>query len=127
MARPKSLGAYAPLSATYYLDDALLEAGEKAEVLFTRGLAFCSNSDSDGFLTDRQVTTVLGVGLTGVPARAKALVDVGVWERVDGGYLVRSWLKWNKSAEDMGRARKQDRDRKAAQRSLFAVGSGAGQ
>jgi hypothetical protein len=125
MPRPKSLGAYAPLSATYYLDDALLEAGEKAEVLFTRGLAFSSSSDSDGFITDRQVSTVLGVGLTGVPARAKALVAVGLWERADGGYVIRSWLKWNRSAEDMGRSRKQDRDRKAAQRGLFAVSEGA--
>lgn len=118
MARPKSLGAYAPLSAAYYLDDALLEAGEKAEVLFCRGLAFSSGADADGFVTDRQVVTVLGIGMRDAAARARRLVEVGLWERLDGGYQIRSWLKWNRSAEDIGRARKLDRDRKASARKL---------
>jgi hypothetical protein len=126
MARPRSLGPYAPLSSTYYLDDALLEAGEHAEVLFTRGLAFSSAGDADGFVTDRQVTAVLGIGLTKPTPkwRAERLVEVGLWERVDGGYMIRSWLKWNKSAEEIGRLRKQDRERKASQRGLFGNGDG---
>lgn len=122
MARPKSLGAYAPLSASYYRDDAILEAGEKAEVLYVRGLAFCSDAMCDGFISDRQVTAVLGVGMRDAMRRAQALVDVELWERVDGGFMVRSWLKWNRSAEEIGRARKQDRERKATQQRLFAVG-----
>lgn len=126
MARPKSLGSYVPLSATYYLDDALMEAGEKAELLYVRGLAFCANADSDGFISERQVSSVVGVGMRDAGARAGRLVDVGVWEKVDGGYVVRSWLKWNRSAAEIGRARKQDRERKASQRGLFPVaGSGS--
>ena len=70
MARPKSLGPYAPLSASYYRDDAILEAGEKAEVLYVRGLAFCSDAMSDGFISDRQVTAVLGVGMRDAMRRA---------------------------------------------------------
>jgi len=124
MARPKSLGAYAPLSASYYLDDALLEAGEKAEVLFVRGLAFSSNSDADGFITDRQVVNVLGIGMRDAAARAKKLVEVGLWERLDGGYVVRQWLKWNKSASDIGRALKKDRERKASDRKLPGLDDG---
>lgn len=126
MARPKSLGSYVPLSASYYLDDALMEAGEKAELLYVRGLAFCANADSDGFISYRQVTSVVGVGMRDTSARAARLVEVGVWEAVDGGYVVRSWLKWNRSAAEIGRARKQDRERKASQRGLFPVaGSGS--
>ena len=122
MARPKSLGPYAPLSASYYRDDAILEAGEKAEVLYVRGLAFCSDAMSDGFISDRQVTAVLGVGMRDAMRRAQTLVDVELWQRVDGGFVIRGWLKWNKSAEEIGRARKQDRERKATQKHLFAVG-----
>lgn len=122
MQRPQRLGAYAPLSATYYRDDALLEAGERAEVLFCRGLAFCAESMSDGFISDRQLTAVIGIGLRDAGKRAQTLVRVGLWERVDGGYVIRSWLKWNKSAEEIGRAKRQDRDRKANARTLFAVG-----
>lgn len=122
MARPKNLGPYAPLSATYYRDDAILEAGERAEVLFTRGLAFSSDSNADGFITDRQLSLVLGIGLRGIQQRADALVSVGLWERLDGGYNVRAWLKWNRSADELGRVRKKDRDRKAAERGLFSIG-----
>lgn len=122
MARPKSLGAYAPLSASYYRDDAILEAGEAAELLYVRGLAFLSDAMSDGFISDRQVEHILGAGMRNVKARAARLVEVGLWQREDGGYMVRSWLKWNRSAEEIGRARRQDRDRKASQRGLFAVG-----
>lgn len=122
MPRPKTLGPYAPLSSSYYRDDAILDAGEKAELLYCRGLAFCADASSDGFISDRQVTAVVGVGMRDATARARRLVDVGLWQRVDGGYVVRSWLKWNKSAEEIGRARKLDRDRKAGQRPLFAVG-----
>jgi hypothetical protein len=108
-------GAYAPLAATYYTDDDVMEAGEDAELLFVRSLAFCAgNPASDGYVTDKQVARVFGTGMTELPDRIQALVSVGLWERVPGGYAVRSWLKWNKSAEEMGRFKARDRDRKSA-------------
>lgn len=116
MPRPKKLGQYAPLSAGYYRDDAILEAGEKAEILYVRGLAYCSESMSDGYISDRQVVAVIGIGMRDAMARAARLVDVGAWERTDGGFVVRAWLKWNASAEEIGRQRKRDRDRKARPR-----------
>jgi len=116
--RTKGNGPYAPLSCSYYLDDAIMAAGERAEVLFCRSLAFASNADANGFITERQVT-VLGVGLAGVKQRVDALVREGVWEEVDGGYQIRAWLKWNKSAEEIGRHLKQDRERKASGNGLF--------
>ena len=73
-------GSYAPLSAHYYKDDRIDEAGERAEVLYVRGLAFCAEILSDGFISDRQLKHV-GVGLPGVDQRAKMLVKVGLWDR----------------------------------------------
>lgn len=108
----KRLGAYAKLSATYYRDDSLLRAGDQAEVLFTRGLAFCAEASSDGYITDLQVTHVVGIGLKALQKRLDALVNEGVWEKVDGGYVVRSWLKWNRSAAEVGMVKKKDRERK---------------
>jgi hypothetical protein len=40
MARPKSKGAYVPLAAHYFMDDAILEAGPDAELLYVRCLSF---------------------------------------------------------------------------------------
>lgn len=119
----RRLGPYAPLSATYASDDSLIAAGEDAELLYCRGLAFCSTSNSDGFITQAQLERFVGAGMPTsrkrssdrltVQERADALCEHGAWEKVDGGYVVRSWLKWNKSAEELGQALKKDRVRKA--------------
>jgi hypothetical protein len=114
MARPKSNGPYAPLSATYFLDDAILEAGEQAELLFVRCLAFLANSSSDGFISEIQMNTIVGLRMRNVGRRVASLVQVGVLESVAGGYLMRSWLKWNKSTDEIGKHLRQDRARKQA-------------
>lgn len=113
-------GSFAPLSANYYDDDAIIAAGEKAEVLFTRGLAFCARNLSDGLITELQLTTFR---LTGVQARAKKLCEVGLWERVDGdllggggGYRVVGWLKWNRSKSEIEAKQRADADRKSGGR-----------
>lgn len=107
-------GSYAPLSSHYYKDDKLIRAGEKAELLYVRALAFCSDVLNDGFITDAQLAHV-GVGLTGIKARAKALVDTGAWQRGTGGYYVKAWLAWNKSRQDILEDNRKDADRKGSQ------------
>lgn len=115
----RRLGPYAPLSATYATDDAIIEAGEEAELLYVRGLAFCAASESDGFITRAQLKRFVGAGMDDTMVRAKKLVEVGLWEEEEGGYYVRAWLKWNASAEELGRARRKDRERKAAKKAAL--------
>lgn len=107
-------GSFAPLSAHYYDDDAVIAAGEKAEVLFTRGLAFSARKPMDGFITDLQLTTFR---LSGVEKRAERLVEVGLWERVDGGFRVSSWLKHNASKAEIEEKQRKDAERKRGTRS----------
>jgi len=113
MGRPKSKGPYVPLAAQYFMDDAILEAGPDAELLFVRCLSFLASVSSDGFITERQMTNIVGNGLRAVPRRVKSLVEVGLIEPVSGGFLVRSWLKWNKSADEIGKLLAKDRERKS--------------
>ena len=91
------------MSAHYYKDDAIDEAGPEAELLYVRGLAFCADVLSDGFISDRQLVRFVGVGLDCVRERADALVKAELWERDDsgGGYWVRSWLNWNRSRAEI--------------------------
>ena len=112
MARPKSKGAYVPLAAQYFMDDAILEAGPDAELLFIRILSFLAAVPSDGFITDRQVA-IVSAGLRAPQRRIDSLLKVELIERVSGGFLVRSWLKWNRSADDVGKLLAKDRERKA--------------
>jgi hypothetical protein len=91
VAEQRRVGAYAKLLANYASDDAIMAAGEAAELLFVRGLAFCATSDSDGYITEAQMIRYVGAGMRDAAKRAGRLVDSGVWERVDGGYLIAHW------------------------------------
>lgn len=110
----RRVGAYAKLLANYASDDAIIEAGEAAELLFVRGMAFCATSDSDGYITDAQVVRYVGAGMRDAAKRATRLAEVGLWQRVDGGYVVRSWTKLHDTADEKGRKRAADRERKKA-------------
>lgn len=109
---PRRVGAYAKLLSNYASDDAIIAAGEKAELLFVRGLAFCATSDSDGYITDGQLVRIVGAGMRDANARARTLVREGLWQQAEGGYQVRSWTKIHESAEEKGRQRRTDRERK---------------
>ena len=117
MPRPKSKGAYVPLAAQYFMDDAILEAGADAELLFVRCLSFLASVSSDGFITDRQMKSIVGLRLRNVPKRVDTLTKVGLLNAVEGGFVVRSWTKWNKSAEEIGKLLAKDRERKSRKQS----------
>lgn len=117
----KRNGSYAPLSAHYYKDDAIAAAGERAELLYLRGLAFCADVLSDGFISETQLTRFVGVGLSGVRGRADRLCEVGLWERAEpglfgnegAGYVVAAWPKWNLTKAEIQDKQRRDAERKA--------------
>lgn len=110
MARKKP-GAYVALSAHYADDDRIMAAGEEAELLYVRALAYCARTPkTEGHLTHAQVKTRLG--LDEAESRAETCAEVGLLVRTDTGYAIASWLKWNLSAEEIERVRAQDRNRK---------------
>lgn len=125
----RRLGEYVPLSTTYADDDAILGLSPFAELLFLRGNALAGQFNSDGYLTEAQVIHRAARKLGSekkVRALARELVDAGVWREQDGGYTIRAWLKWNKSAEELGRERARDRDRKRSERSGNTSGDDGG-
>lgn len=123
MARPKSKGAYVPLAAQYYMDDAILEAGPEAELLFVRILSFLASVPTDGYVTDRQLRTIVALGLRNVSRRLDSLLEVGLLEAQSGGYSARSWHKWNRSTEEVGKFLAKDRERKARNSGVSASNS----
>lgn len=117
--RVRRNGSYAPLSAHYYKDDAIAEAGERAELLYVRGLAFCADVLTDGFISDLQLIRFVGVGMADAKRRADRLGRAGLWIRDDerGGWVVKSWDKWNQSLTEIKAKQKADAERKAGGRS----------
>lgn len=108
------------LDVDYYDDPKIIDAGEKAELLYVRSLAFCKkNWRANGYMSDGQVARAVAPGLPGLQARIKSLVATGLWERVDDdlfghgkGYVVSAWLKRNPSADEIEHKRRADSDRK---------------
>lgn len=106
-------GSYAPLSAHYYKDDAIAAAGEKAELLYVRGLAFCADVLSDGVITPSQLVRFPGAGMRDAVKRAETLCKEGLWEKLpDGRYRVTTWLEWNRSRDEIREGLRKDSDRK---------------
>lgn len=108
----RATGGFAPLSAHYYKDDAILSVGPMAELLFVRSLAFCTEVLSDGYISHRQLMRLVAPDLDDVQKLAEVLIEEGLWERAAGGYLIRSWLKWNRSREEIVRGKAKDAARK---------------
>lgn len=113
----RRVGAFGKLLANYAADDAIIAAGEAAELLFCRAVAWLSTSDSDGYITDAQLIRYVGAGMKDAKKRADALVRHDLWLREGDGYQVRSYLKINESAEEKGRKKRTDRERKRSQTS----------
>jgi hypothetical protein len=111
--RPRRRGVYAPLSSRYFFDAAIIRAGERAELLYVRSLAFCAESMSDGFISDSQLRVICS-GLTVIRRRIESLSEQGLWKRDEErqGFVVRSWLAWNPSREEILAAQARDAERK---------------
>jgi hypothetical protein len=89
---------YVKLEVDYPDNPRIIAAGERAEVLYIRAMCLSKRTLSDGFIHDHQLPRF---GLTGVKARAEALFEAGLWERVSDGYLIVGWLERNRSADDI--------------------------
>lgn len=103
----------------YYLDGALLRAGEAAEVLFLRALAYTGNGDTRG-LVDK---TVLPLICPNRPQpRADALVREGLWVDEGMSYRIRSWDRIQDAHDAAAEKQRKDRDRQREYRRRKAAG-----
>lgn len=82
----------------------LLAAGDQAAWLFVSGLCWCARHLRNG-----RIPTEVLPRLTGFrkPAQlADRLVEAGLWERVDGGFLVHDYLDYQESEVDVKERRR---------------------
>lgn len=88
------VGIFVQLDVEYSNDIKIRQAGEAAEVLYLRSLCWSKRMLTDGFIAEELLKDIVR---TRSSQRAEKLVEVGLWERVAGGYRIVSWSKWNKS------------------------------
>jgi len=103
------------LSTSYDTDAAIMRAGEAAEVLFTRSLAYCGREETGGFIPDGIPERLAPKSTKG---RVAALVRERLWSRDDArrGWQIRSWESWQSELDALAERRRADRERKRRER-----------
>lgn len=98
-----------------------MEAGEFAEVMFTRMMAYAGrHREWNGHLPRTVVLSRLGlVALESAPesapeSRLEALLESGLISAQGPHIIINGWLKWNEAGEQVEQSREQDRERKSA-------------
>lgn len=99
--------------AKYPYDDGLRAAGEAAEVLFFRALAWTTEQDKEGHVPSWQLAAF---GLPKVESRAKSLTEHGLWTVVDGGWLITRYAEHQSEAVKLMERKAADRERKRARK-----------
>ena len=117
-------GGFVPLDMHYLRDKDIRRAGPDAELLYIRSLAYAKANQTDGMVYDFDLE-VVAVGLKNVHPRVSSLLRVGLWEKVDDGWRIRSWEKWNKLEAEIA-VEKQHKSEAAVARESSALASGQG-
>lgn len=105
----------------FSLDDAwdncgpVARAGNAAFGVYCRCGAWAARNSSDGYVPAEVALAY------GSPELARKLVDVGLWEAVDGGWSMPHYLERNESAEQVRARRKAESERKARYREKQAA------
>jgi hypothetical protein len=76
-----------------------IAAGPVASWLWVCGNGYCNKYLTDGFIPASAIRTLGGV--TNAPKWAEVLADVGLWDKVNGGYRVHDFHDFNPSAAEV--------------------------
>lgn len=99
---------FVKLKTGYYRDVALLRAGEAAELLFLRSLAYAGEQETDGFIPSQALPQLVS---SRGKARAAALVREGLWEVAPDGWIIAGWDRHQVTTADLDHKRQKTRAR----------------
>jgi hypothetical protein len=101
------------LSTSYYQDIAILRAGEAAEILFLRMIAYSGSQETSGCVPAEVIPML-------TPLRSKARIDAllasNLISKQGETYFIRSWNRHQESLDSESVRRRKDRDRKRIER-----------
>lgn len=107
MAKPGRL--YVQVDVNFWEDDKVLRAGERAAAFYVRCLCMCKRVQSDGWLSDAQLSML---GVRDWRAQVAQLVKVGLLKREGNSTVhVVGWLDWNESVGSARQRAEANRER----------------
>ena len=109
--------AWAKIDDKFYDNPKVRKAGKEATCLYLSGLVYSSNQLTEGFISDAALGLVAYKGFVeNEQTYASVLVDCGLWDQVEGGYIIHDYLEYNPTKEEIeeARARKSAAGKKGA-------------
>lgn len=102
------------------LDDGFPE-NDKVENLTDRSfrlhvtaICYCARNLTDGFVSPKALKVCALIAGNGRPGRnVQELIDSGLWEEFEDGWLINDYLEYNPTAEDVKEERRKNRERQA--------------
>jgi len=85
--------AWVRIDDSYGRNPKILSAGPLCRDLYILALCWCNNQLSDGYIPSSIICT-LSPGLRAAGRVAARLVELGLWEQVDGGYQVHDYAEY---------------------------------
>lgn len=95
----------------------VIRAGLEARALFITSLCYSANHLTDGFVT-AEVTPLLTAmsQISNGDVAVEKLVEVGLWEVCDGGYMIHDYLVYNPNSDKVRAERDANKARQAIYR-----------
>lgn len=94
--------AWTRIDDKFLLNPKIQSVGVYGMALYLSSLIYCNSNLTDGFILESVLPMLCGMAYQ-TPAKkmADVLVDVNLWEKVEGGYQVHDFLKFNKSKQEI--------------------------
>lgn len=91
--------AWAKLDDSFFRHRKARAAGKDGRALFVASLCWCGAQLSNGHIGTADLQLLAAEAEVRGTATARRLVDAGLWEEVDDGWVVHDYLDWNLPAE----------------------------
>lgn len=94
--------AWIKLDDQFFMHPKVIAAGRDARDLYLAGLSYAAGQLTDGRLPGGALPLIAAMaGVGEAPALAERLLDVGLWEETDGGWLIHDYLEYNPSGDEV--------------------------
>jgi hypothetical protein len=98
--------AYAQIEFDFWSNPKVLAAGKYAALLYIASCGHCSQHLTDGFIAESAIPFIANMAWQrSYKKQVSALVENGLWLKVEGGYKINDYLKHNKSKAEVAEYR----------------------
>jgi len=111
--------SWAKLDDGYHMHPKVVRAGNAATGVHARAVSYCAFHLTDGRLPEEAAVAIQSSDVGAI----ERLLAVGLFERIPGGYLVHDYRKYNPSAKQVKRERRQAATRMRKHRKRYTVTS----